>query len=279
MSFTKKILVPDFIYSARVLEEDIPYFESQFYQRPKLYSSTVKETPERFEFAKRIGYVYMNMLAKTLEPVREKYNIESLGDKGFDWHFLPELMSSAAGIFICAGAGTNVSFEVELAHSWPGNRVLLLDPSPQAVGYVEGLSLPKNLQFIQEGLSDQDGILKFHKPSTHGVGSLSVHNLHPSEQFFELPVTTIKSLVQKNSIAHGSDINYLKFDIEGAEHEVVSHLVENDIRPKQIAFEFDQPVPPWTVENTMLRLINFGYEVIDIWGLNILFIDKQYLSA
>ena len=45
-----------------------------------------------------------------------------------------------------------------------------------------------------------------------------------------------------------------------------------------MAFEFDQPVPPWTMEKTLKKLINYGYVIIDIWGLNVLAVDKLLLA-
>jgi len=62
----------------------------------------------------------------------------------------------------------------------------------------------------------------------------------------------------------------LKFDIEGIEHEVISDLIDSRIYPDQVLFEFDQPVPPWTVERTLNRILKQNYIVRDIYNLNIL---------
>jgi predicted transglutaminase-like protease len=46
------------------------------------------------------------------------------------------------------------------------------------------------------------------------------------------------------------------------------------LRPAHVAFEFDQPVPPWTIEKTLKKLIRYGYVVVDIWALNVLAINQ-----
>lgn len=278
MNFTKSLLVPDYIYSARVDVADIPFFEEAFYNDVEFYNDEIKSTEDRFQYGLRIGYGYMNMIKKNLYLLPENYMISSLGDKGFEWRFVSQIISKyETKKSICAGAGTNITFETSFAQEFPDMNVTLLDPSPQAIKHIKKVELPSNLVFLPVGLSNQDEILKFHKPSTPGVGSLSTLNLQPSDTFFELPVKRVSTILSEQQI-DSKDLCYLKFDIEGSEHVVIDDIIKSKLRPAHIAFEFDQPVPPWTMEKTLKKLINYGYIVIDIWGLNVLAIDKLLIS-
>jgi len=278
MNFTKNLLVPDYIYSARVDIGDIPFFEEAFYKDLEFYSEDIKATPERFKYGLRIGYGYMNMIKKNLYSLPENYTIKSLGDKGFEWRFVPELINKYdVKSSICAGAGTNVTFEISFAQEFPDINITLLDPSPQSIKHIERIKLPSNIKFLPVGFSNQDEVLKFHKPSTHGVGSLSALNLQPSDTFFELPVKRLLTILSEQNI-EAKNLCYLKFDIEGSEHVVIDDIIKSKLRPAHIAFEFDQPVPPWTMEKTLKKLIRYGYVIVDIWGLNVLAIDKSLIA-
>jgi FkbM family methyltransferase len=278
MNFNKNLLVPDYIYSARVNVIDIPFFEEAFYNEIEFYDEGIKATNERFQYGLRIGYGYMNMIKKNLYSLPENYTIKSLGDQGFEWRFLPELINRYDNKYsICAGAGTNITFECAFSQEFPDMQITLLDPSPHSIQHIEKINLPSNLQHLPVGLSNEDTILKFHKPSTSGIGSLSALNLQPSETFFELPVKRISTILNEQNV-EPRNLCYLKFDIEGSEHVVIDDMIQSKLRPAHVAFEFDQPVPPWTIEKTLKKLIRYGYVIIDIWALNVLAIDKSLIS-
>ncbi len=273
MAFTKIPIVPDYIYSPRNSENDIPYFERSYLEQVRFYGDDVKETELRFEYAKRIGYAWMSTLATRVPEQDQEFKF--YGDNGFAWPVDHSLLKNCdSPLFICAGAGTNISFELELATLYPSSDVWLLDPSPQSVQFVNSLDLPSNLHFEPVGMSDKTETLVFHKPSIQGIGSLSVLALNPSEQTFELPVENLESTC-KRAGKTPLQIDYLKFDIEGSEHAVIEYLVEKQIFPKQLTFEFDQPVPPWTMEKALRTLVSCGYELRSVWGLNVYMVHKN----
>ena len=279
VSVRKNPLVPDYIYSARVDSGDVAFFEKAFFDDVEFYPEAYKETPERFEFAKRIGYAYMRQLRTDVEEKALKTQIEEAGDEKFTWRFIPALLDRAtAPQFICAGAGVNISFEIALAGRYPMADIVLLDPSPQAINHVRRLNLPKNLRFMEVGLSAADRNLQFYKPSTQGIGSLSALALHPGEESFELPVKKLSTIIDMSGF-DASKLKYLKFDVEGSEHEVIGNMIAESIRPEQIAWEFDQPIPPWTMERTLKKICGFGYEIVDVWGLNVLAVERSPLRS
>ena len=271
MDLKKNLLVPEEVYSARVNDEHIPIVEKWFFEDINFFPDAVKKNKDFFSYCQRMGYAYM----KNLNSKREKLygnlnNIKTLGDENFTWKFnsAPLLNKKENYQFLCAGAGTNISFEIEMASQYPNSTLLLLDPSPQAITYVESLKLPPNIIFIKKGLAEKTGVLTFLKPNIKNIGSLSAKSINPGDEYYELEVTSLKDILNKFNI---SSIDYLKFDIEGCEHEVIRSFSSLENLPKQVAFEFDQPVPIWTCEKTILYLFSLGYEMISVWGLNILF--------
>lgn len=275
----KKFLVPDVIYEAvrferermnsSLTEEDIELFESLFFEHVRFYPEEVKNAPARLNLAIRIGLRHMRRLAAALTPSANSAAIEA-GDERFRWMYVPDRIEEMASpTFICAGAGINISFELALAERYPNGRVILLDPSPQSRKHFSDFDFPENLAFLPVGLGDFDGTARFYKPSTKGIGSLSTVQLTPGEEFFALPITRVGTLCAEQGIDPAS-VALLKFDIEGAEHAVVNDLLETGFLPPQLAFEFDQPCPPWTTEDTIRRLVSRGYSVAAIWDANIL---------
>lgn len=280
----QKILVPEYVYLAKRIQEnnykehvsddDVKYLENSYYKTERQYSKEAKSNLSRLKYLKRAGYCYMHGIRDKLAGRYEKYLCNE-GDKGYDWKYLPtpELASDSA-IFLNAGAGINISFEIEMANRYPNATSFILDPSPQSVKHFEDAILPVNLQYVPKGLGQEDGSLRFFRPELPGAGSLSTLQLNPGEKYFELPVTRVCTFLAENSLDEKSLV-YLKFDIEGAEHGVVNDLLESNLLPQQIALEFDQPVPPWTVEESIKKLLCAGYDLISVWELNCLFAKRD----
>ncbi|MEP6241316.1 FkbM family methyltransferase [Erythrobacter sp.] len=267
MSFEKHPLVPDYVYSPRTTDDEVPFFERAYLREDKFYGADMKANDDRFEYAKRLGYSRMEYLRARLGDVDTSF--EFYGDKGFAWPVNHDLVSQDKNaFFVCAGAGGNITFEMALANLYKDKTVYLLDPSPHSIRHVENQTLPNNLLFEKVGLSDRTETLVFHKPSAEGIGSLSALALNPSDDTFELPVENLEDLCTRVG-RDPADITYLKFDIEGSEHVVIDHMIERKIFPKQITLEYDQPVPPWTIESSLRSLICAGYELQAIWGLNV----------
>ncbi|MHA7898278.1 MAG: FkbM family methyltransferase [Henriciella sp.] len=275
----RRFLVPDYVYKARdiqveryhkpVTKEDVEFLEQMFYERPRFYPDDLKQNIPRFEYVVRASYAYMHEIAAKLR-YQDTEKIIAAGDANYDWKYLAEPIQNITDpVIICAGAGINISFEIALAEKFPNAKALILDPSPQSVKHFENVQLPKNLRFVPVGLAGSDSVLKFFRPTLPGVGSLSTLQLNPGNDYFELPVKCVRTLLEELS-ASPEQLALLKFDIEGAEHEVIDNIISENILPRQVAFEFDQPIPPWTIESTLNKLLAVGYEVCSIWELNVL---------
>ena len=270
MNLSKNIFVPHEVYSARLNLEHIPIVEKWFYQDIEFFPSIVRDDPEFARYCLRMGHAYMkNLRDAWLRLSESNISTTMLGDDGFAWKYIPfdDHDVPKELTLVCAGAGTNISFEITIAEQYPGCRLYLLDPSPQAIKYVKSISLPSNIIFVEKGLALTSGSLSFTKPDIPGLGSLSSKNIVRGHETFDLEVTSLGDFMATHSI---DAIDYLKFDIEGCEHEVIRSLADLPVLPSQIAFELDQPTPIWTCEKTLKFAMSLGYKLVDIWGTNVL---------
>lgn len=264
----KKPLVPREVYLNDVNTEYIHLVEKWFYEKKEFFPEQVRNDLDFSKYGVRMGYAYMNNL-KTNFLDNSINDIVTLGDEKFAWKFKKDLFENNISelVFVCAGVGTNCSFEVELANMYPNALILLLDPSPQAIKYISSVPLPQNIIFIPKGLSDKSGTLTFLKPNVPGIGSLSSKNLVRGTEYITLEVISIEDLIKQYNL---TNIDLLKFDIEGSEHDVVNSLNNLSFLPRQIAFEFDNPVPIWTVQETLCKVFSLDYRLADIWSTNVL---------
>src|SRR5262245_64605289 len=104
MNLPRKPLVPAYVYSARLQEKDIPFFEQQYFKYVDLFDPEVRATPERFEFAKRMGYAFFANLKKAVEgsdPLVLKLGKEvaQLGDAGYAWSYLPRFLNANSVVY------------------------------------------------------------------------------------------------------------------------------------------------------------------------------------
>lgn len=279
MNVYKKPLVPAYVYSARVQEKDIPFFEQQYFKYVDLFDPEVRETPERFEFAKRMGYAFFANLKKAVEgsdPLVLKLGKEvvQLGDAGYAWSYLPRFLDANSVVY-AFGVGTDISFEVQLAnkHKCP---VYTFDPTPQAVEYAVGIARKEPLiKFYPYGVLGRDTLVRFYKPRDAGLGSLSTANLHFGNVYIEAPVLRLATIAQKFGHKH---IDLLKIDIEGGEYDVIDDMLFSGLPIDQFAVEFDQPTPPWRTERFIAKLHGAGYHLVDVQGLNCLFVHQRLLD-
>lgn len=273
----QSLFVPGYVYSARVKDADVPWFEQQFYRNVDLFDPDVRETEDRFNYAVRIGYTFMlslklDALEKSPACIALKDKLITLGNKGFTWTHYADPLPSDATIY-AFGAGTDISWEVAVAHHHKCT-VHCFDPTPQAVTYAQGVADHEPLiAFAPIGVSSEDGEVEFFKPEEQGLGSHSMVNLRQSGTSIKVPVRKLSTLMRERG---DTRIDLLKMDIEGAEYSVLDTL-EASIEIDQIAVEFDQPVPPWRTEKLIRKLLGAGYQVAHVDGLNCLFVHDRIL--
>ena len=215
-----------------------------------------------------------------------------LGSDYGGWVFQngPELKGST---IISAGLGEDASFDVEFSSLYDAT-VIIADPTPRAVAhfeeitarfghakstpYVSGGKQPveaynlshassETLRFSPLALWNAADTVTFYAPPNPAHVSHSILNWQrpygPDTQSIEVPCETIAGLLRRHGLAH-ADIPLLKLDIEGAEVEVIDHMLQHGFLPRQILLEYDELLNPSPegaerVSRTHARLEQAGY--------------------
>ena len=194
--------------------------------------------------------------------------ITRMGSSHGGWHFIdqPTLQNST---IICAGLGEDISFEVEFASRYRAT-IIMVDPTPQAITHVhqtkircgkvaedeyhsDGKQKPDNydllkvdasqLQLLPMALWKESTSLPFYEPpiSEHVSHSISNYqnNYRTDTPHIVVSTITLEEILETFSLNRHS-IPLLKLDIEGAEIEILSCLLDSNFRPQQICVEFDE---------------------------------------
>lgn len=149
------------------------------------------------------------------------------------WEFCPDYLNRDSNI-VCAGAGGDISFEMQL-HQLTGSKVHLLDPSPTGINTFKEVN-PVGIEFHEIGLAGQSLDYTFALPKNPEEGSYK----DPRFDSEGMKTVTFRCLsigdfMKKNNL---DSLDFLKMDIEGFEYEVLRSILKNRIPIRQICVEF-----------------------------------------
>lgn len=155
------------------------------------------------------------------------------------WHVRADLLRPGA-VVIAAGAGRDVSFELELARRF-GCRVFLFDPSPTGL---ETMALPENrhplLEFIPQGLAEKSGRVSFRRPADEREGSFSAADVASAAEVVSFDCVSLSDFLRQRGL---ESVDLFKLDIEGFEYGVLRDVLASGVRPRQICVEFHDFLP------------------------------------
>lgn len=175
--------------------------------------------------------------------------------------YLPEHVYNRleGAVCYCFGAGEDISFDVALAEH--GHNVFIFDPTPRAKLHFDGLTkavvegkpfgvnsktptfydaTPEamaRMKFYPYGLWGSDEMQKFYSPKNPDWVSHSILNLQKTNDYFEAPCKTLKTIMAECGHDH---VDILKLDIEGAEYVALAKMIADGIRPAIINVEYDE---------------------------------------
>lgn len=185
---------------------------------------------------------------------------------GCSWFFCPDGLDQNS-IMYGGGVGRDVTFEHALVKHF-GCNVVLFDPSPTGA---ETMALPENripqFHFCPVGLSGRNGTLRFAPPPDLKEGSWFTAG--DNQATIEVPCVDLGTLMKQNGHRR---IDLLKIDIEGAEYDVLEHVLAQKLPVKQVLVEFHHNIIPGIPRRRsisyMLRLAAAGYKLLKQDGEN-----------
>lgn len=194
-----------------------------------------------------------------------------LGSSYGGW-WIPETAATSGSTIISAGVGEDTSFDEELLAR--GCDVWALDPTPRAIAHVDrrrdANALPTDrFTFLPIGLWSRDEVMRFYAPSDPSHVSHSILNLQGTGEWFEAECWSLIHLVEEIGVPAPT---VLKLDIEGAELEVLRHLIGEAVRPTVLCVELDAPLPELRTVRLLRDLRRVGYRAVHIENWNLLLV-------
>ena len=148
------------------------------------------------------------------------------------WTISPRGLGPSSHV-LCAGAGHDISFELELSKKFRC-LVYLMDPSPTGQRtWADSRHFAEGISFLPFALSDRDGDISLGEPLNPLEGSY--RTLPGSDNpHLRVPARGITSLLMEWGWGH---IDLLKLDIEGGEFCVLDALLKSKVPVRQICVE------------------------------------------
>jgi len=219
--------------------------------------------------------------------------LKKIGSTYAGWMIPTDYLQPGA-ICILAGAGEDISFDVELAHSY-NSEVFTLDPTPRAITHynnivdatLSGMKMPINnnqsihydispgdlnhIQYFNLGLWDEDKELKFYTPKDPSHVSHSIQNHQDTKEYFIGKVTRLSKFCKDIGI---DSIDILKLDIEGAEYKVIESIIKDNMDVKIICIEYEEIHNPLSI-NYWLRILK-SISLLTKTGYSIIYLDSRF---
>jgi len=160
------------------------------------------------------------------------------------------------------GAGEDISFDLAAIERF-GCNVLVFDPTPKSVAWMNRQVLPEQLTFYPMGIDRADGEVRLYSPPNPDHVSFSVNPTPSARRQFSITanVMRLESIVAQFA-AGPPDI--VKLDIEGFEYRVIADILSGPIRPSQLLIEFHHKMYGFDISDTVQavnRIKTAGYRI------------------
>jgi FkbM family methyltransferase len=210
------------------------------------------------------------LLRAYLRP-RHRLDLVKLGSAYGGW-IVPTTLLKGSSVCYCVGVGEDITFDLALIERF-GCQVFSFDPTPRAIQHVQSIaSTIDNFRFYPVGLWSSEQRMKFFTPKNPLHVSHSIVNLQKTAEYFEADCKRLSTIMRE--LGHvGLDL--LKLDIEGAEYEVLSSLMEDNIQVNVLCVEFDQPAPLSSIIGMVKQLQQAQYQLVSIDGWNFTFVNPR----
>ena len=210
-------------------------------------------------------YVSRTWLGMQTQP--DGFSFERYGEGHAAWWVPSD--TKAGAIAYCGGVGRDATFDFALAEE-KGMVVHSFDPTPGSIAYMEEQNRDR-VNFHAWGMLDRDEVMRFHSPANPQHANWFIDNLHGTDDYFEAPCYTIKTIMEK--LGH-TEIELLKIDIEGSWGQVLHSMLASKIHPRTVCVEFDSPAPLSRVRGMTRALQAAGYVLARRDKENCVFVKK-----
>jgi FkbM family methyltransferase len=189
--------------------------------------------------------------------------VETVGDLSYGGYTIPRQLLGGESLLVSVGAGTDISFELELVSRF-GCRVFIYDPVPAAAEYTKrAIEAEHRISFERVAIWNEDTDLDFHAPLREGFVSHSAVDLHGTPVSFTAPARTLSTLAQANG---WTKIDLLKVSAEGSEFAILEHALSSGLEIRAIAVEWAQPVELGRVKAALADLHTAGFRTVAVSG-------------
>lgn len=187
-----------------------------------------------------------------------------------DWAVVSELLNRTQPIVYSFGIGDSIEFERLLLQEFNA-EVYAFDPTPSVESWLRSTDLTDRFHFHPWAVSSSDGELEIH-PRRRRDGS-TMSGMYTCVRQAGVPRNNLTVVSRRfgtlATLMGHEDIDVLKMDIEGAEYDVLSDLIESPIRPVQILVEFHHRFDSIGIGQTaraISRLSHTGYRIVFVSG-------------
>jgi FkbM family methyltransferase len=191
-------------------------------------------------------------------PVSGRGEPVSFGSPYGGW-MVPTALIEPGWLCYCVGAGADISFDLELLARFDV-RVQSVEPVERYVREAQATAAGEpRFAVYRAALATRDGPLRMQRTHHPDGLALSSAGLFESDHFEEVPGRTLSSLARELGHSH---IDLLKFDLEGAEYEVVPQLDLDGLAVKALAFQVHHNRGPREALRLVEHLEGRGFELI-----------------
>lgn len=237
------------------------------------------------DFFKKIERLYKKVYLKFILRVQYSGGViircgNDYGGFSVDAGILDEISSQRKLIIYSFGIGQDLSFSEDIYKKWECD-IYAFDPTPKAAAFVHNsdMIIKEGFHFYEWGLSNQDGIGKFHLPKEelyvpdYLVNGKRVEEVSGSLLYYdgvktasvEVELKTLKTIM--NELGH-NEIDLLKMDIEGMEFLVLEEIIDSKcLKFKELCLEVHNRFLDngnILLKNLINQLNKEGYYIINV---------------
>ena len=182
-----------------------------------------------------------------------------------DWAIVPTLMNRETPIVYSFGIGDSIEFERLLIDRFHA-QVHAFDPTPSVYDWLREAKVPEAFHFYPWAISSRDETLTLYpRRRRDGSAMTGMYTCVPQAGVdgdgLSVPSRRLSTVL---TLLGHEKIDILKIDIEGAEYDVLSDLIESQVRPDQILVEFHHRFDGIGKKETskiISRLTKLGYAI------------------